>query len=83
MHTKVNKSLEQLEAFIFTEWKFNNPKALRLQTLLSEEDKEKFYLDISNLEWEQYFHSLTLGIRQYLNKEKPSTLKTARIKNNV
>lgn len=83
LHTKVNKSLNQLETFIFSEWKFHNPKALRLQTLLSEEDKEKFYLDLASMEWESYFHDLTVGVRTYLNNEKLTTLKSARVKDKV
>lgn len=83
LHSKVNQSLSQLETFIFSEWKFHNSKALRLQTALSEEDKEKFYLDIQNMDWEDFFYKLTIGIRLYLNKEKLSTLKAGKIKNNM
>lgn len=83
LHTKVNKSLSQLETFIFNEWKFHNTKALRLQTILNDEDKEKFCLDIITLDWEEYFHNLTIGIRLYLNKEKMSNLKTARVKDRM
>lgn len=79
----MNKSLSQLEKFIFSEWRFHNTKALRLQTALSEEDKEKFYLDIRTLEWEDFFHKLTIGIRVYLSKEKLSTLKAGRIKDKM
>lgn len=83
MHTKVNKSLNQLETFIFTEWKFHNSKALQLEKMLDDEDKEKFYLDLSSMEWESYFHDLTLGVRTYLNNEKITTLKSARVKDKV
>lgn len=83
LHTKVNRSLDQLEPFIFNEWKFHNPKALRLQTIMSEEDKQRFYLDMSSLNWEDYFHSLALGVRLYLNNEKITTLGAAKIKDNI
>lgn len=72
-----------MEKFIFSEWKFHNTKALRLQTALSEEDKEKFYLDIRKMDWEDFFHKLSIGIRLYLNNEKLSTLKAGKIKDNV
>ncbi|XP_065215844.1 putative fatty acyl-CoA reductase CG8306 [Planococcus citri] len=83
LHTKVNRSLDQLEPFIFNEWKFHNPKALQLQSSMSEEDKKLFYLDMSPLNWEQYFHSLALGVRLYLNNEKITTLGSAKIKDNL
>ena len=57
--------------------------ALRLAAQLSEEDREKFYLDLSTLEWEPYFHDLCIGVRTYLNNEKLTTLKAARIKDKV
>lgn len=79
----MNKSLTQLEKFIFCEWKFHNTKALRLQTALSEEDKEKFYLDIRSIDWEEFFHKLSIGIRLYLNKEKMSTLNAGKIKDKM
>jgi fatty acyl-CoA reductase len=83
LHSKVNRSLNQLEKFIFSEWKFYNPKALRLAAQLNEDDKQMFYLDMSTMEWEPYFHDLCIGVRTYLNKEKLSTLKTARIKDKM
>lgn len=83
LHKKVNASLDELEPFIFNEWKFHNTKALRLQTKMSEEDKQRFYLDMSSLNWEQYFHSLALGVRLYLNNEKITTLGAAKIKDNM
>lgn len=83
LHTNVNKSLVRLEKFIFTEWKFNNDRILKLNDTLSAVDKEKFILDIRTLDWEEYFVNLTLGVRTYLSNEKPKTLDQARSKDKV
>ncbi|XP_044017830.1 putative fatty acyl-CoA reductase CG8306 isoform X1 [Aphidius gifuensis] len=83
MHTNINNSLGRLERFIFTEWKFNNPKMLELHESLSAEDKNIFGLDIRSLCWEDYFVELTKGVRVYLSKEPLKTLKKARSKDNM
>lgn len=83
MHTNINNSLARLERFIFTEWKFNNPKMLELHESLSAEDKNIFGLDIRSLRWEEYFIELTKGVRVYLSKEPLKNLKKARSKDNM
>lgn len=83
MHTNINNSLARLEPFIFTEWKFNNPKMLELHESLSPEDKKTFGLDIKTLSWEDYFIELTKGVRVYLNKEPMKNLEKARSKDTM
>ncbi|CAL7940810.1 unnamed protein product [Xylocopa violacea] len=83
LHTNVNKSLNHLYKFIFTEWKFYNPRTIELHESLSEDDKKLFNLDITSLIWEDYFIHLTQGVRTYLNKESPKTLAKARSKDKV
>lgn len=52
-----------------------------LKKSLSEEDKDKFYMNIESLVWEDYFLNLVLGVRVYLNKDPKKTLEKARSKN--
>lgn len=80
MHTNIGNSLTLLEKFIFTEWKFHNPNTLELQQTLNETDKVLFNIDIRSLKWEEYFISLTQGVRRYLNNEHPKSLEAARRK---
>lgn len=78
LHTNVNKSLNRLEKFIFTEWKFSNSRTLELHKSLSETDQQLFNLDVRPLLWQDYFMDLTQGVRTYLNNESPKTLEKAR-----
>ncbi|CAB3257546.1 unnamed protein product [Arctia plantaginis] len=80
LHKNVWSSLNRLERFIFSEWKFYNPNTIELEKKLNKSDKELFFIDISSLQWLQYFTTLHLGVRRYLNREKESTLPAARQK---
>lgn len=83
LHRNVWDSLERLEKFIFTEWVFHNTKSMELSKAMSPIDKERFFIDINTLVWEDYFVNLTQGVRRYLNHEKPSSLPAARSKDTV
>lgn len=83
LHTNVWNSLKVLERFIFTEWKFHNNNTLALIKTLTPTDTEKFNIDLATLEWEEYFISLTLGVRRYLNHEHPKNLEAARGKDTL
>ncbi|XP_012264094.2 putative fatty acyl-CoA reductase CG8306 [Athalia rosae] len=83
LHTNVNRSLGRLEKFIFTEWKFSNPRTLALHESLSDVDKEKFSLDIRPLNWQLYFIDFVQGVRRYLSKENPKNLDKARSKDKI
>ncbi|XP_001601168.1 putative fatty acyl-CoA reductase CG8306 [Nasonia vitripennis] len=83
LHTNVNKSLGRLEKFIFTEWKFYNKQTQELHDSLSEVDKEKFTLDIRQIDWETYFVDLTKGVRVYLNNEPLKNLNKAKRKDKI
>lgn len=83
LHTNVWNSLKLLERFIFTEWKFHNTKTIALANSLTPMDAEKFFIDISTLDWEEYFVNLALGVRRYLNNESTKTLEAARGKDTM
>uniref|UniRef100_A0A8D8JDB1 Fatty acyl-CoA reductase CG8306 n=1 Tax=Culex pipiens TaxID=7175 RepID=A0A8D8JDB1_CULPI len=83
LHTNVWESLNRLEKFIFSEWKFNNPNVQELCQQLSAEDKQLFNIDIKSLQWPDYFIHLAQGVRRYLNNEHPKTLPAARKKNSI
>lgn len=83
LHTNVWNSLKLLDRFIFTEWKFNNPRTLELAKSMSAADRAKYNIDLAELEWEEYFISLTLGVRRYLNHEHPRNMEAARGKDTL
>lgn len=83
LHTNVWNSLKLLERFIFTEWKFHNNNTLALIKTMSPTDNEKFNIDLAKLQWEEYFVTLTQGVRRYLSKEHPKNLAAARGKDTM
>ncbi|RZC35086.1 fatty acyl-CoA reductase -like [Asbolus verrucosus] len=83
LHRNVNTSLDRLEKFIFTEWRFDSKNTLELHNRLSKNDQEMFALDITQLTWLDYFKDLAVGARVYLNKEPLENLPAAKIKDNV
>uniref|UniRef100_A0A2M4BKN8 Fatty acyl-CoA reductase n=1 Tax=Anopheles marajoara TaxID=58244 RepID=A0A2M4BKN8_9DIPT len=83
LHTNVWDSLNRLEKFIFTEWKYYNPATQQLAQSLSEKDKALFNFNISQLQWPEYFVFLTQGVRRYLNNEQPKSLDAARKKDKI
>jgi fatty acyl-CoA reductase len=83
LHTSVFNSLGRLAPFIFGEWRFKNFQTKELQKKLSSKDKEMFDLDISQLNWGDYFDDMTQGVRLYLNNELPRTLQAAKRKDSM
>jgi fatty acyl-CoA reductase len=83
LHTNVGNSLDRLAPFIFTEWQFQNHQTKELQKKLSSKDKEMFNLDISQLNWCDYFDDMAQGVRMYLNNEHPRTLQAAKRKDSM
>lgn len=83
LHKNVWNSLNLLEKFIFTEWRFHNTSTIKLIDSMSAGDKVTYNIDIRTLEWEEYFVSLTMGVRRYLNKEPNKTLEAARGKDTL
>lgn len=83
LHTNVSSSLSTLKRFIFTEWKFHNRNTAALIKELSPADKEQYNIDITTLNWLEYFENLAQGVRRYLNKETPKSLAAARKKDTI
>lgn len=55
-------------------WDFKNNNVQTLWRSLDPKDKELFFFDISQLDWDKYFYTYIRGVRQYLVKEDPSTI---------
>lgn len=83
LHRNVNASLDRLEKFIFTEWKFHAKRTDELQRIQTEKDQKLFNLDIQAIIWDEFFVDLTKGVRRYLNHEKITNLAAAKRKDNM
>lgn len=60
--------------FVTRSWDFKNNNVQTLWRSLDPKDKELFFFDISQLDWDKYFYSYIRGVRQYVVKEDPSTI---------
>lgn len=50
---------------------------MALSQQLTDKDKELFFIDITELKWDEYFEQLAKGVNRYLNNEHPKHLKAA------
>lgn len=83
LHKNIWNSLNLLEKFIFTEWKYDNKKTMELSSQLSNVDKEIFFIDMTSLKWDAYFENLAKGVLRYLNNEHPRHLAAAKKKDKM
>lgn len=72
--------MDVLNYFSIHEWKFSNDNIKELLNKMTEEDRENFACDITDIDWDQYFRTYIRGIRMYLIKDPLDTLPKARIK---
>ncbi|XP_058823561.1 putative fatty acyl-CoA reductase CG5065 [Topomyia yanbarensis] len=75
---KITQGLEILQYYTTKVWVFKNDNMLAMYSRLSEQDREKFYFDMSHVHWPTYFLNYILGVRQFVLKEPPETLPKAR-----
>nr|CAD7424357.1 unnamed protein product [Timema monikensis] len=80
IQNKLSTAAVCLHYFTTQQWIFNDDKVRQLSSLLSVEDKKCFSFDVREIDWPTYIESYILGMRQFLFKEKPSSLPTARKK---
>lgn len=67
-----------LSYFTTNEWKFHVENMFTLMEQMSAEDRQTFNFDVRSIDWPSYIETYTLGTRQYILKDNPSTLPTAR-----
>jgi fatty acyl-CoA reductase len=78
VQNKLDKAATCLHYFATREWKFLGENTLALNATLSAEDKAVFPFDVRQINWPAYIEAYVLGIRQFIFKEPPSSLPTAR-----
>ncbi|KAL6427492.1 hypothetical protein ACFW04_008770 [Cataglyphis niger] len=72
--------MDVLNYFSTQEWKFTNDRLHALLIKLTSKDRENFFCDIRDLDWNVYFETYISGIRIYLIKDPLDTLPQARLK---
>ncbi|KAL6427484.1 hypothetical protein ACFW04_008770 [Cataglyphis niger] len=80
VYKKIHKFMDVLNYFSTQEWKFTNDRLHALLIKLTSKDRENFFCDIRDLDWNVYFETYISGIRIYLIKDPLDTLPQARLK---
>ncbi|XP_032678741.1 fatty acyl-CoA reductase wat isoform X2 [Odontomachus brunneus] len=80
VYKKIHKFLDVLKYFCTQEWTFTNDQLRAMMSKLSTKDRDNFYCDIQDVDWNVYFETYIQGIRVYLIKDPLETLPQARAK---
>ncbi|XP_031358416.1 fatty acyl-CoA reductase wat-like [Photinus pyralis] len=71
---KIDKVMNAISYFSTREWTFSDQNTQELYRQLNDTDKEKFFFDLSNFDWNQYFYSGAEGARVYILKDPLETI---------
>lgn len=81
IYKKIHKFSSVISHFCTNHWTFKSDNLRKIMdTRMSAQDKEIFYCDLRELNWELYFKTYIRGIRLYLLQDPISTITPARIK---
>ncbi|KAG9510782.1 Fatty acyl-CoA reductase 1, partial [Fragariocoptes setiger] len=80
IYQKVHRTSKALEHFTTNEWIYRNSNFVLLNRELSSEDKKLYPLDVKSINWASYMEDYVLGVRKYLLREDPGTIKSAKFK---
>ncbi|EZA57926.1 Putative fatty acyl-CoA reductase [Ooceraea biroi] len=80
VYKKIHKFMDVLNYFATQEWMFTNDRLHALLAKLTFKDRQHFYCDVRDVDWNVYFETYILGIRLYLIKDPLDTLHQARVK---
>lgn len=61
--------MNDMRYFATTDFKFDDRNLKALISSQSDEDKQLFNLDITNINWDKYFLKTIYGIKKYILKE--------------
>ena len=79
-YEKIHKFSGVISYFALKTWTFRSENVRNLITHMSERDREIFYSDLKNLNWDEFHKAYFKGIRVYLIKDPLETLEAAKKK---
>ncbi|KAF0767976.1 fatty acyl-CoA reductase wat-like isoform X1 [Aphis craccivora] len=80
MYSRKEKMIDTVKVFITNEWKFDNSNTRELWTLLSQEDRKRFWFSFENFDWKSYIQNLVYGIRKHILLEDLNNITEALLK---
>lgn len=75
---RLSKASKAVEYFTTREWHFRNDNFVRLNKVLSPQDRKRFCFDVRTIEWSSYLENYVLGIRKHIFGEQDCTIPKAR-----
>lgn len=77
-YEKATRAFSCLEFFTTNQWRFVSDNPIRLLSEMSENDKNLFYFDVREIDWQSYYEIYVLGARRYILKDDLTSLPLAR-----
>jgi len=78
MYERADRAFAALQFFTTHQWRFISNNPILLMDKMSAQDRNIFYFDVRDINWEQYFETYILGARRFILKDDPSSLSIAR-----
>lgn len=78
IYNKLHKAMSTLEFFTRNQWQWSHHNVDMLKRVMSDEDRQVFYVDPRGLHWPTYVENYCLGTKKYILKEDLSGLPAAR-----
>lgn len=74
VYNKIGKFTKIMAYFFSNTWNISIDNYKRVCNSMTPEDKEIFFCDLKNLDWDEFLYNYLLGIRLYLIKDPIETL---------
>ncbi|XP_046831976.1 fatty acyl-CoA reductase wat-like [Vespa crabro] len=79
IYRKVHKLSNVMNFFATHQWEFTNDNVSKIWNKLSVVDKNKFFFNISDLDWDSYLLTYCKGVRVFLLNDPLETVNDAKI----
>lgn len=79
IYKKIYKFATVVTYFSKQSWNVKDGNYRNLCDKMTAKDKEIFFCDIKNLDWNEFFESYVMGIRIYILKDPLETLEAGRL----
>ncbi|XP_055317180.1 fatty acyl-CoA reductase wat-like [Sitodiplosis mosellana] len=79
-YKKIHRFMNVIEFFAMRQWDYQQDNLIEMWTSLSEKDKDIFFFDMRQLDWDLFLQHYFRGIRQYLLNDPLETIPEALVR---
>ena len=79
-YKKIHRFMNVIEFFAMRQWVWSRDNLVNLWEDLSKQDKEMFFFDMNQLDWDLFLQHYLRGIRQYLLNDPLETIPEALVR---